>query len=319
MSNDLRDRLAAADPAGGARAWSPARQSELTGRILDAPPARRGLLPSGALRTGFRRPASLVAASLVAGLAAVLLHSPVPAKNPELRTANSAGRQLDDIARIAAVQPAVVPGRDQFFYTRSVLAGSELTRDARGEYTVYGPLPALSTREAWAPQDPTRKGYFREGSVTTPINPQLGGASSVDLAYAQIAALPTDPARLLAQVRAGLPAGYRDDENQGAFSVVLGYLKAGPPPAVAGALYRAAALIPGVRITPDARDATGRHGVGLYYDAGDGLRDQYVVDPATARYLGSDQYVLDHGRVRRHVATEALLASGVAERAGQRP
>ncbi len=43
------------------------------------------------------------------------------------------------------------------------------------------------------------------------------------------------------------------------------------PPEVSAALYRAAALIPGVTVVPDAVDAAGRHGVAVAFD-GSGTR-----------------------------------------------
>lgn len=321
MDHDLRTRLSAADPAGDRTPdrYTPEHQQQLIEQIMSE--AGDGLIQA----PGRRRvavPLSAAAAVLVAtGItAAVAMHSPATG-GPAAAGANVTQR-LDDIAQVAAVHSNVSVGKDQYLYTRIVEAGSEMTLNADGVYTA-GPLPAVSTRDTWSPQDPTKKGLFREGHETTVINPELGGPSTDQLTYAQIATLPTDPATLLKQVTASLPDSYRDDQDHGAFTDLLGYLQEAPPPAVAQAIYRAAAMIPGVHLREDAVDALGRHGVGLSHDETRGnLRDEYIVDPDSARYLGQDQYVIRDGaggRAGQHIATEALLQTGVVDRIGRRP
>jgi hypothetical protein len=323
-SSDLRARLRAVDPARTSGPYTPEHRRHLIDRIVAQAPAetvrpvshRRIVVPIGAAAS----------ALLAVGLsAAAALHSGTPSA-PGAAAGTEAGtevsRRLDDIAQVASSYPRVAVGKDQFLYTRIVEAGSEMTLAADGTYRA-GPLPAVSTRDTWSPQDPTRKGLIREGQTTTVINPDLGGPSSADLTFAQISALPTDPATLLHQVTGDLPAGDQEDPEHGAFTVLLGYLQQDPPPAVTGALYRAAGMIPGVTVHEDAVDALGRHGTGLVHDAKQGnIRDEYVIDEKSGAYLGSDQYLIrdgEGGRAGQHIATEALLAAGVVDRIGTRP
>ncbi len=323
MNADLRTRLASIDPARDTHGYPLADQAQLIDRILTEPSTEviRPLVPRA------RRPHRLVwavAAVLAVGGVVTATVSRPGASDPQVTTADAGPVQrLQDIARIAALQPETAgPDADDFFYTKSVSAGSELDLDANGGKGSYGPLPAPVTRDSWAPEDVTRTGEYRENGVVTRINPQLGGASSADLSYAQIVALPTDPVKLLAQVKKNLPDGYRDDENGGALDIMLGYLKTTPPPAVASALYRAASLIPGVEFEDDAVDGVGRHGVGLVYRDASQFKDVYVIDPENAAYLGYVEYFTGptaQPREGQKVATEALLESGVVQRIGQLP
>jgi hypothetical protein len=323
MNADLRTRLASIDPARDTHGYPLADQAQLIDRILAEtftqarepaiPPARRSH------RLGWAVAAVLAVGAVVT---ATVGH---PGTSAPQVTAAGAGpvQRLQDIARIAALQPGTTgPDADEFFYSKTVYTGSELDPDANGGKGAYGPLPAPVTRDSWAPEDVTRTGEYRENGVVTRINPQLGGASSADLSYAQIAALPTDPEKLLAQVKKNLPNADRDDENGGALNVMLGYLKTTPPPAVASALYRAASLVPGVGFEDDAVDAVGRHGVGLVYRDASHFKDIYVIDPGNAAYLGYVEYFTGptaQPREGQKVATEALLQSGVVKRIGQLP
>jgi hypothetical protein len=89
--------------------------------------------------------------------------------------------------------------------------------------------------------------------------------------YTYLTTLPTDPDALLATIRAavGVPAGSKPgavpDPDMEVFSIIGGLLsQAGMlPPQLGGALYRAAARIPGVTLVADAVDAAGRHGIGV--------------------------------------------------------
>lgn len=318
MNADLRTRLASIDPGRDTHGYPLPDQAELIDRILTEPASA----VSGPVALPARRPHRLVWA--VAAALAVGGVVTATVRHPQTATVEAGSvQQLQDIARIAALQPKTTgPDANEFFYTKSVSAGSELDLDANGGKGSYGPLPAPVTRDSWAPEDVTRSGEYREDGVVTRINPQLGGASSADLSYAQIAALPTDPAKLLAQVKKNLPGADRDDENGGALSVMLGYLKTTPPPAVASALYRAASLVPGVEFEDDATDAVGRHGVGLVYRDAYQFKDIYVIDPDNAAYLGYVEYFTGptaQPREGQKVATEALLESGVVQRIGQLP
>jgi hypothetical protein len=313
MNTALRARLSAVDPAADPDQYTPELQRQITSRIVvesaTASRTRRRIAPHLSVAATV-----LLATGLTAAVAA---HSGAPRAVP---AAPRAVQRLNDIAQIAAVQTGRSVDKSQYLYTRTVDAGAEFTLGADGTYTA-GALPELSTRDSWSPEDPAKKGLVREGNNSPMvINPELGGPSTADLTYAQISALPTDPATLLRQVKATLPAGDQGDPDHGAFTVLLGYLEEAPPSEVAQALYRAVAMIPGVHITDDAVDVLGRRGIGLYHDENRGsIRDQYIVDPRTATYLGYDQYLIKDGVSEQHVGTGALLEAEVVDHLGERP
>jgi hypothetical protein len=92
--------------------------------------------------------------------------------------------------------------------------------------------------------------------------------------YRLLQSLPTSPAALLDRIHAfdNTQAGHPlrgVQAGAAAFSTISDLVgESIVPPAVGAALYRAVALIPEVRIVPDAVDALGRHGVGVTLRAG---------------------------------------------------
>ncbi|NEE44867.1 hypothetical protein G3M55_09635, partial [Streptomyces sp. SID8455] len=66
------------------------------------------------------------------------------------------------------------------------------------------------------------------------------------------------------------------------------------PPETAAALYKAAALIPGVSDAPGAVDALGRHGVGIAReDTRFSTRSEWVFDPEGLAFLGSRTFLTE--------------------------
>ena len=56
------------------------------------------------------------------------------------------------------------------------------------------------------------------------------------------------------------------------------------PTGLRAALYRALALVPGIRLVGPIRDSVGRHGVAVAFTQ-DGLQDELIFDPRTATML----------------------------------
>ena len=95
--------------------------------------------------------------------------------------------------------------------------------------------------------------------------------------------------------------GVRDPQGAAELDAIKGLLESPVPAGVRAALYRAAALIPGVRYDGHVRDALGRAGVGV--SAGrPGSEFQLIFDPATGALLGQHSPV---------VGDSATLAAGV--------
>ena len=91
--------------------------------------------------------------------------------------------------------------------------------------------------------------------------PNIGGLN--DPTYRLLQTLPTNPHALLAMIYR-IERGHGPGPDQEAF-VTIGDLLRNTiaPPKVTAALYRAAALIPGVTFVPNATDAIGRPGVAV--------------------------------------------------------
>jgi hypothetical protein len=101
--------------------------------------------------------------------------------------------------------------------------------------------------------------------------------------------------------RAVWSVGVKGVQGAVELDAIKGLLESPVPAGVRAALYRAAALIPGVRFDGHVRDALGRAGVGV--SAGrPGSQFQLIFDPATGALLGQHSPV---------VGDSATLAAGV--------
>jgi hypothetical protein len=124
--------------------------------------------------------------------------------------------------------------------------------------------------------------------------------------------LPSDPRALLDRIRRLKTGGLSPDPV--AFGAI-GDLMQEPavPPRVAAALYRAAALIPGVTVIRTATDAIGRAGVAVSLSVR-GDEQEWIFDRHTYRLLGEREFV--HGIL---VGTTAILDRAIVDRAGELP
>jgi hypothetical protein len=130
-------------------------------------------------------------------------------------------------------------------------------------------------------------------------SPRFVQAGRSDIAYGRgcltmsnLAALPTDPTALRAQLTArkieGGPPGPAEDFVQ------VGDLlrETNASAALRFALYEIASNLPGVRVLPHVTDHAGRTGIGLMHgDVDRGLQDELIIDPATKTLLGTQQRI----------------------------
>lgn len=98
------------------------------------------------------------------------------------------------------------------------------------------------------------------------------------------------------------------------------------PPRVKAALYRALALVPGVRLdTAPAKDAAGRSGTGVVFEGKPRAkgywveRYELVFDSRTHAYLGSRESFGVGSQGHKIAASNAVLATGIVDHAGQVP
>ncbi|MFD1538992.1 CU044_5270 family protein [Nonomuraea guangzhouensis] len=205
----------------------------------------------------------------------------------------------------------------------------------------------IVTREHWMRYDGMQTAGFGEdgklhvGPEEDPRDP--GDDDLTPQQYdAKLRELPTDPKKLLAKVTGdrhwiegareeGVPRSVAP-ANVRAYHVIMLYLSryGTMPPKLEAAMYRALALIPGVRIEQGVRDAAGRSGLGVWLErTGDAWanREYKILDPATYRYLGSRMVWLRDDLppgMSRPVARKgavwstALLSSVIVDRPGQR-
>ena len=121
---------------------------------------------------------------------------------------------------------------------------------------------------------------------------RIGGGSPFPTNAKGWQALSTDPATLLKQVHQ-LDGGPNDDAER--FVNVADFMRMSPPPAIRAALYRAAALIPGVELLGPRTDPLGRSGLAVAFPADNGNPGSTVLifDQQTAALLAEEYHAPD--------------------------
>ncbi len=254
-------------------------------------------------------------------VALVLSGGPAPA-NP------GAVELLAKVANVAARQPAPPVNNSEFMYIRSEVA-----------YAVYNngsqtpTMEPLHERQIWLPvANICDWGLLIEQGQRTSLAPSPGGPSfSVTCGpgnlgnptYRLLQSLPTDPRALLYLIDAfnvehNLARGRRSGVDGEAF-VTIGDLirETIVPPSTAAALYRAAALIPGVTLIGRVTTVEGQPGIAIAWS---NRQDRYewIFDPATLQYVGERDYDMSTGKP---VVTgnAAVLQRAFVAKVGQLP
>ncbi|MFJ3783860.1 CU044_5270 family protein [Streptomyces sp. NPDC090093] len=345
----LRAELAELLPPPPVPELTPERNLDLRHAVL------RSALAAGdgdpAVRPRRRFPVGLlavpVAACAVVASAVVVAPGEGPAGPPGRVSAGQPGpsdavRFLSGAALAAAAAPAPEVRPGEYVYVKSLVAYAG--RDAAGGPAV---LPPARAREVWLSADGSRPGLLREaGAADTPLGSpgpvyELDGPgaeprkstlgaeppSVTRPTHAYVAALPTEPEALLRLVReqtrgAGESGGSGSDADQRAFTAIGTLLaETWAPPEVTAALYRAAALIPGVTVLPSATDAAGREGVAVARTA-HGEQTQWVFDRTTSAFLGERTVLAEStqaGRAGTVLGVSAVLVKGAAFAPGEPP
>ncbi|MFJ2607646.1 CU044_5270 family protein [Streptomyces sp. NPDC087425] len=306
----------------------------------------------------FRRPALLLPAAGLALTTALLTTltltnqnattSPPSAKSPstDTRTGARTGTGtaphdatllLDRIATVAAKTAQRPVTASQFVYVRTLQTGND------GKFGGPLKLTKAAEREVWMSQKPgavTDVGLIHEDGAYWPITVGVpDGEAPVGYpaglnrpTYAWLASLPTAPDALLDRLSKEITRDQdaRDtptaDRNraQDAFDTIGELLRETVmPPRTAAALYQAAAKIPGVTEDPDAKDAAGRHGIGVARDnTRTGERTAWIFDPTTLAYLGERTYLTRDttlGKKGALLHVSAVLERGVVNALREQP
>lgn len=302
------------------REWS---EREQAGRVL--PPVVRSRpdrpTPRPRRRWGL---AAGVAVAVAVTVAVVGPGSGSPARHVPPASAASV-ELLERAALAAATTPRVEVRAGQYAYVKTVGHTSVLSETASGEMEL---LREDEGMEQWTSVDGSERTLRRKDGTDTllPGTPGRGNLNSPT--YEFLAALPTDPEVLLERIHKdaedqhGPGSGSTTGPDQQAFVTIGDLLRGGvTPPGTTAALYRAAALIPGVDTVPDAVDAAGRHGVAVARTH-EGERTEWIFDKSTARLLGERTVLVKDsawGEAGTVVTSVAVVAGGIVDAAGRTP
>jgi len=294
-------------PAGRQHTLKEHLMSEL--RLAGSPPAG-----SPATRRR-RKPAIIIAAATAAALAAAatalaLLPANTSGASP------AAARLLAKIATAAARQPAPRVRDSQFWYIKSWVA-YQVCNGATGKCVMEKP----HERQIWqSVSNQCVTGLLREDGQDTPLVfstnylhcPYRGGVN--DPTYRLLQSLPTNPPALLSLIEREMSGQQPPPEE--AFTTIGDLLReAIAPPQVSAALYRAAALIPGVTAVTHATDAIGRHGVAVAMTS-QGVRSEWIFSKQTLQYIGERDINIADGAT---IGVAAVLQRAFVNHAGQVP
>jgi hypothetical protein len=350
--SDDRAQMRAWFPVPADRDLPPGRhllhRENLMSQILNEPPGSRqgSSEPPRDRRPSLRRSpawhpsarglvATAAAVALVAGLGVTAADrlSAHPAPPASAATATAV---LDWIAQAAAAGPAVKVGPNQYFYVKAQVASTSTF--------------AKSGRvEGWIAQSQSRETLWRDNGHSETLQAGIASAgfggpiigltmsappsfmSRAKLlypTYAYLESLPTNPRQLLNLIEQQANPSRRGSEVE-AFLLIGQLLSTAVlPPQTAAALYRAAALIPGVTVVPDVTDALGRDGIGIAFSyAGDfkdsfHLREEWIFSTSTYQFLGARTSITSPSATNREVtqtSASAVLARGIANSPGGTP
>jgi len=327
----LRLRLRAVTAVSLAAAAAPLRAARpAPGYQLPAAPGS----PSAgtpAMRRRRRTTAIIIAAASAAGLAAGLTLLPGNTALPGNTSGASpaAVRLLAKIAAAAGAQPDPLVRDSQFVYLETWGAGSVCTgRPSASSDSVHVAVPGDCVPgkpgevQFWYPVSSlcATGAFLTDGKMTTfsfkaaSADPgQFSCRGNMNYpTYRFLQTLPTDPHALLRLIQQtdGHPGSYR-----WAFSTIGTLLYNGAPSPVTAALYRAAALIPGVIVVPDATDTIGRPGVTVAFTF-QGIRTEWIFSKQTLQYLGSREINIASGAL---ISQQAIQQRAIVDHAGQTP
>lgn len=287
--------------------------------------------PAGASARRRRTTAIVIGAATAAGLAAGLTLLPGSTSLPGNTSGASpaAARLLARIAAAAAAQPNPLVRDSQFVYLKTWGAGSVCTGlpsanshsvhvavpgdcvpGKPDEVQFWYPVSSLCATGAFLKDGRMTKFSFKAASADPEHFPCRGNMNYPTYRFLQT--LPTDPHALLRLIQ-------QTDGSPGAdwwaFSTIGNLLYSGSPPPVTAALYRAAALIPGVTVIPDATDTIGRPGVAVALTF-NGIRTEWIFSKRTLRYLGARETSIANGTL---VSQTAIQQRAIVDHAGQTP
>ena len=321
LKEHLMTELRQADPGRGRTRAKPRPKLRRTGTVLVA----------GAVLTA--------AAVAIATATAVGTHTSPPAPKAAQPAAPAApataAQLLARIATAAARQPAPVVRDSDFTYIRSMVA-YEVDSISNGHETTS--MEKLHERQIWLPvANVCATGLLIEQGERTPISPFPVVNGKVDrhppkgtptpnfscpseghlgdTTYRLLQSIPTQPDALLAYLKAG-KKWTNDDPPTEIGDMIRETIM---PPALAAALYRLAATLPGATLVPHATNVAGRAGIGIMWTsktARQVYKNEWIFDKTTLRFIGEKTYDPGTGRL---TGESAIIQQAFTAKAGQLP
>ncbi|MEU5977899.1 CU044_5270 family protein [Streptomyces sp. NPDC047315] len=232
---------------------------------------------------------------------------------------------LERAALTAAAGPLPKVRAEQYAYVKVIGHTTVLSEDAAGEMER---LREDESMEQWTSVNGGERTLQRKGGQDQLLPDAPGKGNLNSPTYTFLAGLPTDPDALLKRIYEDVEKNHGSGSDsttgpdQEAFVTIGDLLRtSAAPPATTAALYRAAALIPGVVVVPDAVDAAGRKGVAVAR-VHDGERFEWIFDKDTVRLLGERTVLLKDnawGKAGTAVTSVAVMSSGIVNGSGQTP
>ena len=300
-----------------------------------APASRFGRVTS--LRGRPHRPRRAIVGAVAGALALVTIATAIGITSHRSLRHPAAGQGaiqlLSEVADVAARQPAphVRDGQYMYVETTAAVPPSLAPLTSKPE-----PFPRhihlkIVTSQVWVPVDNVcrtglERGITAKGQTSSSTFsarqpgvkcPNAGGLN--DPTYRLLQTLPTNPHALLAMIYR-VERGHGPGPAQEAFVTIGDLLRSTiAPPKVAAALYRAAALIPGVVLVSHAADAIGRHGVAVARigpGVDGGVREELIFSKPGLQLIGERMVIARTGVT---TTATAIIARAFVDHRGQVP
>lgn len=318
MTCDPREELAGLAPAPTWRDLPPGRHQILKEHLMSE--IRIANVPAQTRphrHTRRKIALSVAAAGLAAAVSVTIMKAGSPAAPPA-----TAAQLLAKIANAAAHQPTPVVRDNQYefiqtealpryFQTGGIPVGGSARASWGKPYETQLWRPVANSCEPMMERSgPPDAGTSKSLASTGPC-PDKGSLNTPTYRFLQ--SLPLNPRALINLIYAE-EKGHGPAPDDEAF-VTIGDLidSSVVPPQVSAALYRAAALIPGVTIVPDVT-LLGDHGVAVTY-VYQHFTTQWVFDKTSLQYMG-ERGVNQHNTLTNEVLVER---TGFVDHLGQLP
>ena len=308
--------------------------------IKNQAPLRVSMLQRAAARSRLgrpRRPSRAIVAAVAGALALVTIATAIGITSHRnfIHPAADQGaiRLLSKVADVAARQPTPHVRDSQYMYVETTAAAPPSLKPLTGKPGSFSRHIHLEmvTSQVWVPVDNLcrtglERGITAQGHTSSSTFsarqpgvkcPNAGGLN--DPTYRLLQTLPTNPHALLAMIYR-VERGHGPGPAQEAFVTIGDLLRSTiAPPKVAAALYRAAALIPGVILVAHATDAIGRHGVAVARigpGVDGGVLEELIFSQAALQLIGERTVIARTGVT---TTATAIIARAFVDHRGQVP